>query len=359
MTGPADTEKAPTRSRSSLPSSRREWIKRGLAVLVSGIALYVVLPSLARVASAWPRLGELNPLWLGAAVLSEAVSFACTFGLQRLVLRTKSWFPVVTAGLTGNTVTDVLPGGDAAGAGVQFKMLSEAGIEAGQAGAGMSASSLLGIGGLFALPVFALPAIVGGSDVSPGLVHTALLGLVVFVLFVIGGILVLATDRPLAMVGRAAQWIWNRRPGKHHPSRGFDSQLLRERNAIRSVLGHHWVQAVLLVGGKLGFDFGSLLCALRATGARPSPSLVLLAYAATSVIALLPLTPGGLGIVEGSLSGLLVLARVHLSDALVATLAYRVASYWLPLLAGIVSYLLYRRRFDGVKRQARDEQPAG
>jgi uncharacterized membrane protein YbhN (UPF0104 family) len=152
--------------------------------------------------------------------------------------------------------------------------------------------------------VFSLPAVLGGTPVSRGLIHAALLGPAGFVLLVIGGIVVLATDRPLELVERAAQWAWNRRPGKHTKSTGFDTELLTQRDAIRAVRGRHWVRAMLFVGGRLAFDFGSLLCALRATGARPSPSLVLLAYAATEVVALVPLTPGGLGIVEGSLSGL-------------------------------------------------------
>jgi uncharacterized protein (TIRG00374 family) len=101
----------------------------------------------------------------------------------------------------------------------------------------------------------------------------------------------------------------------------------------------------VLTAGRLGCDYGCLLAALRATGAGPRPSLVLLAYAAANIIALFPLTPGGLGVVEASLSGLLILAGVHPGDALLATLAYRVASYWLPLLAGPPAYLLFRRRY--------------
>ena len=53
----------------------------------------------------------------------------------------------------------------------------------------------------------------------------------------------------------------------------------------------------------------------------------LLAYAAAGIVALLPLTPGGLGIVEASLSGLLVLAGVRAGYAVLAILAYRIASY--------------------------------
>ena len=72
---------------------------------------------------------------------------------------------------------------------------------------------------------------------------------------------------------------------------------------------------------------------------------MLLAYAAANIIELVPVTPGGLGLVEASLGGLLVLAGVHGGDALLATLAYRLASYWLPLCAGLPAYLLYRHRY--------------
>jgi uncharacterized membrane protein YbhN (UPF0104 family) len=47
-----------------------------------------------------------------------------------------------------------------------------------------------------------------------------------------------------------------------------------------------------------GFDYLVLLCALRAVGAAPRPSLVVLAYTAAELLALLPFTPGGLGFVE-------------------------------------------------------------
>jgi uncharacterized protein (TIRG00374 family) len=277
--------------------------------------------------------------------LAEVASFTCSFALQRLVLRTDKWFAVVTAGLAGNAVTNVLPAGDAAGATVQFRMLGTAGIKADDAAGGMTAASLLGVGGLLALPVFTLPAVLGGARVSPGLVHTALLGLAGFCLFTLGGVLVMVSDRPLTLVGRMAQRIWNRLPGRHAKITGLDRRLLRQRDDIRTTLGHDWLRAVLLTGGRIGFDYACLLCALRATGSHPRPSLVLLAYSAAGILALIPITPGGLGIVEASLSGLLILAGVPGGQALVATLAYRLASYWLPLLAGSLAYILFRRRY--------------
>jgi uncharacterized protein (TIRG00374 family) len=320
-------------------------VSRIVAVAVTGVALYVVLPSLARVLAAWPELSGLSPLWFIGVFLAEAASFACNFGLQRLVLRTRKWFAVVAAGLAGNAVTDVLPAGDAAGAALQFRMLATAGIDSASAAGGMTAASLLNLGALSSLPVLTLPVVLGGAGVSAGLHHTALLGLVFFALFTLAGIVVMATDRPLVLLGRAGQRLWNGLPGHRPTVTGLDRRLLSERNAIRTTLGRNWRQAVLLSVGRLGFDFLSLLAALRATGAHPRPSLVLLAYAATAILALLPLTPGGLGIVEASLAGLLVLAGVPGGHAVVATLAYRLASYWLPVVAGSIAYLLFRRRY--------------
>jgi hypothetical protein len=107
--------------------------------------------------------------------------------------------------------------------------------------------SLLGIGGLLALPVFALPAILAGAPASPGLVHTALLGIVGFAAFAIFGVIVLRTDWPLTAAGRAAQWLrnWVTR-GRRPLLTALDKRLLDQRDAIRGVLDRKWWQAVLL-----------------------------------------------------------------------------------------------------------------
>ena len=357
QTAPVAAKAAAIDAAQASPLTWKTILKRALLVAVAGVGIYLVLPELIAVLGAWPRLSTLNPIWFTVAIAAEVVSFTCNFALQRLALRTRGWFAVVTAGLASNSVTDSLPGGDAAGAAVQFRMLTAAGFDTDTAVGGLTAFSLLGVGGLLGLPLFALPTILAGAPVSRGLVHTALLGIAGFVLFAIFGVIVLRTDRPLAVLGRAAQNLWNRLTRGRRPVTGLDTQLLAERNTIRAVLGQHWWQAALLTAGRLGFDYGCLLAALHATGAEPKPSLVLLAYAAADIIALLPITPGGLGIVEASLSGLLILAGVRPGYAVLATLAYRVASYWLPLLAGPPAYLLFRSRYG--RPRSRPATPRG
>jgi hypothetical protein len=122
-------------------------------------------------------------------------------------------------------------------------------------------------------------------------------------------------------------------------------RLIQQRDLIRSVLGAQWWQATLLSAGRLLFDFLCLLFCTRAVGAHPRPSLILLAYAVAGVIGLVPITPGGLGIVEASLSLLLASAGLTGAEAVLATLAYRLASYWMPLLSGPIAYFVFRRRY--------------
>jgi uncharacterized protein (TIRG00374 family) len=318
--------------------------RRLVVVVIAGIGLYLVLPTLTEVFDSWPRLRTLQPWWFGLAILAQAAHFTCTFALQRLALRTKAWFSVVTAQLAGNSVTLIVPGGAAAGAAVQFRMLEASGIDSAVAVGGLTTFSLLGIAGLLALPIFALPAIAFGAPVNGGLLTSAMIGLAGFVLFAGFGAVILVTDAPLRWTASSVERAFNRLFKKRTPMSGTAERVLRERNEVRAVLGEQWKAAVLLSAGRLGFDYLTLLFCLRATGSHPRPSLVLLAYAVTGIIGLVPITPGGLGIVEASLAGFLVLAGVPGGAALLATLAYRLASYWLPLAAGPIAYGAYHRR---------------
>jgi uncharacterized protein (TIRG00374 family) len=355
---PAAAKAASIDAARSHPLTWRTVLNRALVIAVAGVAIYLVLPGLTEVLASWPRLSTLEPAWSAAAVAAEIASFTCYFALQRLALQTRSWFVVITAGLTGNSISGILPGGGAAGAAVQFEMLATAGFDPDTAVAGLTAFSLLNVGALLGLPILALPAMLAGAPASPGLVHTAFVGIAGFCLVAIFGAIILHTDRPLAVAGRAAEGLanWVTR-GRRPPLTGLDTRLLADRDTIKSVLGKNWWQAVVLTTGRLGFDFCCLLAALRATGTHPRPSLVLLAYAAANVIALVPITPGGLGVVEASLGGLLILAGVHGGDAFLATLAYRLVSYWLPLSAGLPAYLLFRHRYGGAARRPARTHP--
>ena len=122
-----------------------------------------------------------------------------------------------------------------------------------------------------------------------------------------------------------------------------------QRDIMVSTLGPRWRTALVAAVGNWGLDYLALVAAIYAvTGAKPKLSLILLAYGAAAVLSMIPITPGGLGFVELGLTAALVAAGIRPADALLATLAYRVVSYWLPLPAGLVATILFRRRYGRV-----------
>src|ERR1700760_4969095 len=331
----------------SHPLAWKTVAKRAALVVVAGLAIYLVFPAITEVLASWPRLSTLNPWWFTAAVGAQVAHFTCTIALQRLALRTKAWFPVITSQLASNAITLIVPGGAAVGAAVQFRMLATSGRDTSSTVGGLAAFSLLGVGGLLALPAFALPVILVGAPTNRGLVNAAILGAVGFVVFAALGAVILAYDAPLRWCGRVAQRVRNAIFRKRPPLTGLDQSLLDQRNEIRVVLGAQWWQALLLSAGRLAFDYLCLLFALRATGSHPRPSLILVAYAGAGFVGVIPATPGGLGLVEASLTGLLVLAQVDSSQAVLAPPPSRLASYWIPLAAGPVAYGLFKIKYRG------------
>src|SRR5918999_3374516 len=319
--------------------------KRGLLLAVTGVSLYLLAPAVLEVFGAFDRLDDFNPLWWIAMVLLQVGSFACIWEVQRIAMRAERVAPVATSQLASTAFGRVVPGGVAAAGALQYAMLTRAGVPPGRAASGMTASSVLGFGILLALPLLALPAVLFGAPVDAGLGRAALIGGVLFVLLSAAGAAAILWDGPLRLIGRAAQSVRNRVRRRRAPLAGLPERLLRERNGVTMVLGQRWWQALLLAVGRWLLDYLTLIAALLAVQADPRPSTVLLAFCAAQFLGTLPLTPGGLGFVEAGLTGALALAGVPAGAAVVATLAYRLVSFWLPIPAGGVAALLHRRYY--------------
>ena len=105
------------------------------------------------------------------------------------------------------------------------------------------------------------------------------------------------------------QSVRNRLRRRAQPLRTLPERLTRERDGLLATLGPHWKQALVATIGRWAFDYATLLAALAAVGATPSPALVLLAFCAAQVLAQVPVTPGGLGFVEAGLTATLDAGR--------------------------------------------------
>lgn len=313
----------------------------------AAVGFYLIWPQLLGFWHAVPGLRTVRWWWFALMVALEAGAFACYWAMMRVTLREPRWFVLSMTQLSANAFARVVPGGAASGGSISYQMLTAAGVPRGRAVTGLTTNTLLSNAVLFALPLLSLPAILGGAPIDPSLMRALVLGVVLFLLIVVGGAVVLFTDGTLAWLGRVAARALDRVKKAGAPRDGLPARLLKERDFIKESLGDRWWQALGSAAGNWLLDFSALLAALAAVGARPRPSLVLLGYVVAMILTWIPVTPGGLGFVEVGLAATLGLAGASAGEATTAVLAYRLVAFWLPIPAGIVAGALFRRRFGG------------
>jgi uncharacterized protein (TIRG00374 family) len=318
--------------------------RRAAALAVTALVLYGVAPAIGEVLGAWPQVADLKPWWLAIMLVAEAASCWCLWELQALSIGTHDTTAVATSQLAGGALGRVIPGGAATAAATQYNMLNASDVPRGAIATGLAAATVLQIAGLCVLPALALPAIVFGLRVPETLLETAILGLGLFVAMLAVGLGVARSDKSLRWVGRVAVGVSARLPGDRALAPSFPDRLVVQRDEVAERLGDRLLYACGAAVGRWLFDLLALVTAIIAVGAQPRFSLVLLAYVAAQLLAQIPVTPGGIGVVEAGLTATLALAGVHGGDAAVATLAYRLVSYWLMLPAGLVAWVVHRRR---------------
>jgi hypothetical protein len=338
-----DVERALVQGERQRPS-RRRLVRIAAWLAVTGVSLYFVAPGLVETLSSWESLATLAPAWIVAIAVLQAGTQGCLWGLQRLAMHAAPWCAVATSQLAGNAIAKVVPGGGAVGAALQYRMLVQAGIDRPRAVAGLTAANLLTLAIVLVLPVLATPALLAGH-VDPGLVRAAVAALAVFGVVFGLGVLMLGFDRPLRRTGAAIQRLRNGVRPRAEPLTELPARLVRERDRIVRAVGRRWKAALATGAGRWALDYASLLAALAAVGSTARPGLVLLAFCAAQLLAQIPVTPGGLGFVEAGLAAMLGLAGVAAGDAVLATLAYRLFTFWIPLPAGLAGAIVHRRRY--------------
>jgi uncharacterized protein (TIRG00374 family) len=328
-------------------SSRRRTIGRVFLLLAFAISLYLVAPGLLALFGKIPQLREVFPAWFFAVGVLEALAFASIWELTRVALKTRLWFDVVCSQLAGNALSRALPGGAATGGPLQLQMLTRAGFDAATTTTALTAVGLLSTATLFILPVLAIIPILFGLAVDSRLIQGAVLGAAIGAFLIAGGSVLLTSDRVIRGFGNFIDSVIRRYRlirRQPTPTELIADRVVDARDFVRDALSSSWKRALPAALGNQLFDFLALYASLLAVGAYPDPTLVLLAYVAGAALAMVPITPGGLGFVEAGLTGVLALAGVSPDHAVLAVLLYRLFSYWVPLPAGVVASTAFSRR---------------
>ena len=110
------------------PAKRGASLRRTIFwLVVSGVSLYLVAPSVIAVFGSWRQIERLSVGSLLAMAALQGAALFCLWALQLLSLRKARWQPVIASQLAGNALAKIAPGGGAMGAALQYRMLVEAG----------------------------------------------------------------------------------------------------------------------------------------------------------------------------------------------------------------------------------------
>lgn len=320
---------------------RGRLIRLGLAA----IGLYFVWPALVKVFGSYDQLTTIKARWFVGMGVLELASFAAVWLLVGITTSSRHWTLIATSQLVGNAVSSIVPGGAAAGGPLQYTFMVRGGAPPDAVVSGLAATSVLTTTALFGLAALCVPLVFRTQEIDARLEHAAVLGLVVFLVLLLVGVLAFTVDAVLRDGARAVQWVLNRVRRKRPPTFDLPERALEQRNRIRATLGRRWPLALVAAVSKWAFDYFALVAAVAATGVHVQPVPLVFAYVAASVLAMVPITPAGLGFVEAGLAVTLVWAGLPTAEATLATLAYRMVSYWLPLVVGIAAAVVHRRRF--------------
>ena len=318
---------------------------RIVRMALAAVGLYFVWPSLVEVFGSYDELAAIRPWWFAVMAVLEFASFGCVWLLIGISTSSSHWLLIATSQLVSNSVSSIVPGGAAAGGPLQYNYMVRGGEEPARTASGLVAVSLLTTTALFGLAALCVPLSFRLANLDTRLERASWLGAGAFVILLLLGFAAFTTDVLLGTAARGAQWVLNRVRRRKPRSTEMPQRVLEQRDRVRHALGSRWPWAVLAVVSKWAFDYFALVAAVAATGARVEPVPMLLAYVAASVLAMIPITPGGLGFVEAGLTVTLVWAGLSTANATLATLAYRLVSYWLPLVAGVVAAIAYRNRY--------------
>jgi uncharacterized membrane protein YbhN (UPF0104 family) len=316
--------------------------------IVAGIFLGV-MPLIADYGDVFDTIRAMTSLEIGSLV---------AFGLWNLMTY---WF-VLTAALPGlrlreaavvnqasTAVSNTLPGGGVIGVGVSVAMLTSWGFTIGSIGRSAVVTGIWNNFVKLGMPVLALALLALDGELTPARVTAAAIGIIVLISAVVLFGLLLRSDRLARAIGGGVGSVvdWGRKLLRKEPMEGWGERSSEFRSDTIGLLRHRWLWltvATLLSHISL---YLVLLVALRHVGVSQeelSWIAVLGAFAFVRLISALPLTPGGVGVVELGYAAVMTIGLDDITSAQVvaAILVFRAVTYLLPIPLGLISYVIWR-----------------
>jgi uncharacterized protein (TIRG00374 family) len=325
--------------RGRLRTARRPLRRLVIILILALIVEYLVIPELVGASKDLYLLGRLNMSWMIAGVILEAVSLFCYALLNRVLLPPEgrpSLSRLFRIDLSAAAVAHVIPAGTVGSAGIGYQLFTAEGVPGTDVGVMMATK---GMGSTLVLNVLLWIALVISIPLSgfrPVYATVAIVGAVVLALL---AALIFGITRGEKRAARILRAIGERIPGV-----GGDrleqvavqaAASIRDLGTNRSVL----IQSLTWAALNWLLDAASLWCFIAAFGGYPNPVGLFAAYGIANVLGAIPVTPGGLGIIDTVTPVLLVGFGLTRSVATLGVLGWRLVNFWLPIPVGALAYV--------------------
>ena len=317
----------------------RRPLRRLIILLILALIVeYLVIPELIGASKDLYLLGRLNEGWLVAGLIVEAVALFCYALLNRVLLPRQgrpSLSRLFRIDLSAAAIAHVIPAGTVGGAGVGYQLFTAEGVPGTEVGVMMATK---GMGSTVVLNVLLWIALVISIPLSGFRPVYATVAIIGAVLLALVALLILGITRGEKRAARILRALGQRIPGVGGDR--LEQVALQAAASIRRLGRNRAVLIESLTWAALNWllDAASLWCFIAAFGGYPNPVGLFAAYGIANVLGAIPLTPGGLGIIDTITPVLLVGFGLTRSVATLGVLAWRLVNFWLPIPAGAIAY---------------------
>lgn len=322
-------------------------IQWAVAIAVIVAVFVFVLPSVVDYDEVWDAIGAMT--WLELATLGLlAVWNQATYVLVERSARPElTYLQALTITQTSTALANTMPAGAALGAGLQGTMYVSYGFAPSDIGISMALTGIWNTFVKLGMPIIALSLLVVAGEPEGALVGASLFGLAALAAAILAFTILLRSERGAARVGRGLGRIAElaARATKRSTDRDWSGTAIDFRRRTIDLLRSRWPVLTLWTLVSHLTLFVVLLMSLRHVGI--SSNMVgneeaLAAFAFVRLLSALPITPGGLGVVELGLTASLVAAGGDDAKVVAAVLVYRLLTFVLPIPFGAITYFVWR-----------------
>jgi uncharacterized protein (TIRG00374 family) len=319
-----------------------------LGVGVAVATFVFVLPRIADYGDVWAVVRELSWRQLCVLGLVTLLNLATYAPPWQAALPGLGFRPALVVTLASTASTYLAPGGAAVGMALSYGMLRGWGFSPRRVGLAVAVTGIWNQFAMLGFPILALALLSLSQEHNRLLSSVALIGVVIFAGAAAAFVLGLSTRRLARRVGDYAARLatWGRRSLRRSPVAWTGETFVRFRDETIGLLRRRWhVLTVATLAGHLTV-FLLLLVSLRVLDVPSSDVSAAEAFAAWSIARLLgslPITPGGIGIVEVGLTASLVGFGGRNAAVVAVVLVYRFLSTVPTLVLGLLAAATWRR----------------